>query len=317
MDGAGGGTNDDQNRLAEVERQLAELWAEVQRLGRDVRRLSGGKGELPDGGSRWGAGAQPEVVLTVFVSVERQVPGGPVTVVPLKSTVVVHAPAELCRRWETGMPAPLRQQADSLLDGVRERLAGQLAEFAIDPMWGPATARWCVTDIGGFDAAARLFGGLDTWSHSAVASWVTQVSDAIDMPGAMADGAGAVIGLAVPLPIDRPLRDLSRITQVAGVAFAVLTGNPVLACASLKALAHDQLIDLVAKGIRDVAFKLVIPTGTQQRIRSGPAPPPEPVSPEEAELVRRIECRNRAGNPRQPKPVSSKKPKPSNPGFGP
>ena len=336
MDGAGGGTNDDQNRLAEVERQLAELRAEVQRLGRDVGRLSGGTSELPDGGSRWGAAAQPEVVLTVFVSVKRQipplvrgVPGGRVTVVPLKSTVVVHAPAELCRRWEPGMlmPAPLRQQANSLLDGVRERLAGQLAGFAMDPMWDLATADWYVTDIGGFDAAARLFGDLDTWSHSAVASWVTQVSVAIGMPGAMADGAGVVIGFAVPLPIDRPLKALSRITQVAGVAFAVLTGNPVLACASLKALAHDQLIDLVVKGIRDVAsLKPVIPTGTQQPIRSGPAAQPigsgparpsGPVSPEEAEQVRRVEERMARGTVPPSEPVPPKEPKPWNPGFGP
>ena len=111
MDGAGGGTNEDRNRLAEVERQLAELRAEVQRLGRDVLRLSGGTGGLPDRGPQRGAAAQPEVVLTVFVSVGRQrpprlrgVPGGPVTVAPLKSTVVVHAPAELRRGWETGMP---------------------------------------------------------------------------------------------------------------------------------------------------------------------------------------------------------------------
>jgi hypothetical protein len=74
MDGAGGGTNEDRNRLAEVERQLAELRAEVQRLGRDVLRLSGGTGGLPDRGPQRGAAAQPEVVLTVFVSVGRQRP---------------------------------------------------------------------------------------------------------------------------------------------------------------------------------------------------------------------------------------------------
>jgi hypothetical protein len=300
MDDGGSGTNDDRNRLAEVERQLAELRAEVEQLREDVRRLSGGTGEMPDRGPQRSADAQPNVVLTAFVSVAgrpRRAESGSGIVVPLKSTVVVTAPAELWREWETGVPPPgplgdlacrlLDEVQEGVLEGVRkgvpEWLAERFAQIAIDPVWEPASRDWHVTDIGGFEAAARSFSDLDTWSHSAVASWVTDVGNAIGMPGAMANGAGAVIGLAVPLPFDQPLKELSQVIQVAGVAFGIVTGNAPLACASLKALAHDQLIDLVAREVRGVtSVKLFKPGHASPRRPDRPAPvvmPEEPVRP--------------------------------------
>ncbi len=168
MDGWGS-SNDDRNRLAEVERQLAELRAEVQELRREIRRLGGGGArERPGGEMQQGApGDVPQIVLTVLVSAERpsqseqvspapsglagELPGVRITDVPLRSTVVVHAPAERLRGWDSGMPAPapLQEQADRVLDGVRERLAERATETGLNPVWDAATTRWYVTDSEG------------------------------------------------------------------------------------------------------------------------------------------------------------------------
>jgi periplasmic divalent cation tolerance protein len=213
----------------------------------------------------------PEMVLTVFVSVQRppqceqvpqapldvpgKVPGGRITDMALESTVVVHAPADRLRGWENGMtaPAPLREQADRLLNEIGERLAGQATETGVNPVWDVTTTRWHVTDFGGFEHAAEMFSGLDNRAHQAVAAWVQDVGSAIGMPGAVAGDVGEVIGLAIPLPIDRPLIEASRVIQVAGIAFAVATGNAPLACASIKAYAHDRLINFMARGILNAA----------------------------------------------------------------
>jgi hypothetical protein len=267
MDGRSS-SNDDRDRLAEMERQLAELRAEVEELRREIQRLGDGTRERPSGEMQQGpAGDVPEIVLTVLVSAKRpsqggqvspalsgsagELPGVRLTDMPLRSTVVVHAPAERLRGWDSHMPAPapLQEQAERLLDGIRERLAERATETGLNPVWDAATARWYVTDFGGFERAAEVFGDLDNWGHQAVAAWVEDVDRAIDMPRAVAGDVGEVIGLAIPLPIDRPLIDASRVIQIAGVAFAAATGNMPLACASLKSLAHDRLVDFMAKGL--------------------------------------------------------------------
>ena len=264
--------NDDRNRLAEVERQLAELRAEVEELRREIQRLSDGTRARPSDEIQQGsAGDVPEIVLTVLVSAERPSQGGQVSPalsglaeklprvpsidMPLRSTVVVHAPSGRLRGWESDMPAPapLKEQADRLLDGIRERLATRATETGLNPVWDAATTEWYVTDFGGFERVAEMFGDLDNWGHQAVAAWVGDVGRMIDMPTAVAGDVGEVIGLAIPLPIDRPLIDASRVIQVAGVAFAAATGNMPLACASLKSLAHDRLIDFMAKRLLNAA----------------------------------------------------------------
>ena len=260
--------DDDQNRLAQVERQLSELRGEVQELRRELRRLGGGAREQSAGEMQQGpAGDVPEIVLTVLVSAEcpsqseqaplamsgltGELPGVRATDVLLRSTVVVHAPAERLREWDSGVRAraPLQEHADRLLNEVGERLAQQAAQTGLNPVWDTETTRWHVTDFGGFERAAEMFGGLDNWGHEAVGAWVKDVGGVIGIPDAVAGDVGEVIGFAIPLPIDRPLSALSRGIQVAGVVFAATTGNAPLFCASLKAMAHDRLIDFMAKRI--------------------------------------------------------------------
>jgi hypothetical protein len=289
MDGRSS-SNDDRNRLAEMERQLAELRAEVEELRREIQRLGDGTRQRPSGGMQQGPASDvPEIVLTVLVSGKRpsqggqvspalsgsagELPGVRITDMPLRSTVVVHAPADRLRGWDSNMPAPapLQEQAHRLLDGIRERLAERATETGLNPVWDAATTRWYVTDFGGFERAAEVFGDLDNWGHQAVAAWVEDVDRAIDMPRAVAGDVGEVIGLAIPLPIDRPLIDASRVIQVAGVAFAAATGNMPLACASLKSLAHDRLVDFMAKRLLNAV------TG-RGNDRTSPRQEPDPAS---------------------------------------
>jgi hypothetical protein len=315
-----GSHNGDQARLDRVEEQLAELRAEVAQLKRILSR-SGGEPESERGGDLLNSGpataragvraglsmrsAQAEVVLTVFVSghsryrIQYGVSWSPVDAFAetrVNPAVVVHAPPEL-RDWARTRPAPLREHAESLLEGVKERLTDTAAGQVVNAVWEPATTGWQVTGFWGFDSAAGVTDDLDNWSHREAGNWAAQLGGAAGLPGGIADGAGAVIRYLVPLPVDRPLEDLSRVIKVAGIVVFALAGGHVLACASLKSLVHQELTDLLARQLRTVISSQ--PAGPEPGWPPGRRPlrPPR-MSIEESLAQRRPHQRMRPGQPR-------------------
>jgi hypothetical protein len=238
-----GGLPGDQDRLARVERQLAELQAEVAQLKRILSR----SGDEPDdepgddllkaaGSSRSDASAggvgrptHAQVVLTIFAAappvysrsvqiLAAELVGASAKPPQVKAVVYVHAPPEL-HDWarEQPAPAPLREHAELVIKGVQERLTDGLAGLFVNAVWQPATADWRVADFGGFDRVSGLPDDLDNWGHREIGTWAARLGLVAGLPGSAADGIGAVVGYLVPLPADRHLEDLSRVIRVAGI----------------------------------------------------------------------------------------------------
>jgi hypothetical protein len=141
--------------------------------------------------------------------------------------------------WVADSPRQLRR-------GITEELSKAIADRTTRPEWDAITVKWDVTDFGGFNSAGDLVQNLETWEHHRVGQWFSQVGSAAGLPTSLTGGAGDVLGLAVPLPGEHFLDQLSTVIHLAGVAFAVASGNPALACASLKSLAHTAMIDIVS-----------------------------------------------------------------------
>ena len=191
-------SNDDQARLAHVERQLAALQAEVAQLKRRLTWPGEAGNEL---GNDRPSPAFSEVALTVFVAIDHQPPrtavpdqSGIVSVTPTRvvtatPVVVVQAPPEL-QNWARGKPDPLVRHAESLLAGVKERLGEAVADQFVNVVW--KQMNWQVTDFGGFAGAADLLDHLDSMAHRAVGAWLAELGRGLGVPGPIAAGAGAV-----------------------------------------------------------------------------------------------------------------------------
>ncbi len=254
---------DDQARLTRVERQLAELLEEVAQLKRRLTRSGEPGDEL---GNDPLSPAFSEVVLTVFVAVVSVTPTGVVTATPV---VVVQAPPER-QDWARGRPGSLVRHAESLLEGVKERLGEAVAEQIVNVVLNEVN--WQVTDFGGFAGAADLLGHLDSMAHRAVGTWLAELGRGLGVPGPIAAGAGAVIGCLVPLPmIDRPLGIASLAIAITGAAVFTIVGGKVMVCASFKELVHQALTDLLAKELRSV-----LPALTLEPARPASLPTPQP-----------------------------------------
>jgi hypothetical protein len=288
--GGDGSTGGEADRLARVERQLAELLAEVAQLKRMLSRaLDRERGSgLPDGSLaaqvgvdvRAGSGRDgeyAEVVLAVLAAGPGYVRFADTVFAAdpaVQVRAVVYAPAEL-HGWVSQEPSPLAEDARELVDGIRERLSQQAAGRIVNIVWAPATDRWQVTDFGGFDRMAGYPTRLDDWDHQQAGALAAKVGTAAGLPANVAQGAGFLIRYVVPLPLDGALQDLTRVIQVAGIAAFALPGGHVLACASLKSLIHDEVADLVAKQLRGAIWLEPAAPGSRQRpiTESAPARP--------------------------------------------
>jgi hypothetical protein len=146
----------------------------------------------------------------------------------------------------------IEDAAQHLVGQMYQRVTEDIATEAIQPEWNRITLQWAPTrDFGGFNSAAELARNLETWEHRAAGRWLAQVGTAAGVPSGVA-GAGIAVGTVVPLPGAQALGQLPIAANLAGVAFALATGNPVLACASLKSLAHEALIKAVSAEIRTI-----------------------------------------------------------------
>jgi hypothetical protein len=268
-----------EERLARAEKQLAELQAEVAELKRILGQSDiGHAGELHDGvcdGSvaasapTSGSGglvmdpACAEVRLTILAVAAPQAdpyraqgsvledPADAGTWTHLDPVVFVQAPREL-QDWASRHPELLSGHAKSMLETMREQFSQSAASWLVDSAWEPAAAAWRVTDFADFDILSGLSEAVGNWEHQEAGAFAEQLGRITGLSGIAVDGAGVVVRYLVPLPGDQALEDFSRLIKVAGIVAFGLAGGHVLACASLKSLVHDELIDLVANGISSV-----------------------------------------------------------------
>jgi hypothetical protein len=274
-------------RIARVEEQLAELQAEVAELKRLLSRPGSQSNFEPDNGLLSGGAAtlsldeestdlvkpaaRSEVVLTILAGAgahrdPHPAHGGPPEFRPI---VFVDTSPELAG-WARGQPEVLREHAASLIEGMQERLSQGAAGILVDVVWEPVTAPWHVTDFGGFESLSGLPGALDNWSHEELGNWVSKLGHLGGLPDSAANAAGVVIRYTVPLPIDKPLENLSRGIQVAGIVAFAIAGGHVLACEALKSFVRDELIDSLAGKLRKVIWPQADDLGPTPDARDDP-----------------------------------------------
>ena len=162
------------------------------------------------------------LVLVIFLTVDESVRRPSITPV-----VVVVGPSWVPQRSD--YVNRIEDAARRLVGQMYQRVTEDIATEAIQPEWNLITLQWAPTrDFGRFDSAAELARNLETWEHRAAGRWLAQVGTAAGVPSGVA-GAGIAVGIAVPLPGAQALGQLSIAVNLAGVAFALATGNPVLA----------------------------------------------------------------------------------------
>jgi hypothetical protein len=205
----------------------------------------------------WPAHSDPpgddRLVLVIFLAVDESVQGPRIT-----PTVIVVGPSWVMQRPDYA--TRVEDGANRLVGEMNKRVVKDIATQAIQPEWNRITLHWAPTpDFGRFNSAAELARNLETWEHGEAGRWLAQVGSAAGMPSGVAGARIAVVAV-VPLPGDQTLGRLSIVLNLAGVAFALATGNPVLACASLKSFAHEALIKAVSVEIRAILAPRVEPS---------------------------------------------------------
>lgn len=229
-----------------------------------------GSSQAGVGSTRSGSPGDDGLVLVIFLTVET------VRRPTITPKVVVVGPSWV--RQRSDYVSHIEDAAQRLVGQMNERVTEDIAAQAILPEWNLLTLQWAPTrDFGGFDSVAELARNLDTWEHRVAGRWLAQVGAAAGVPSGVA-GAGIAVGTIVPLPGDQALGQLSIAVNLAGVAFALATGNPILASASLKSLAHETLIKAVAAEIRTILAPRVVPSPdmvdlAEDILRNGPPGP--------------------------------------------
>jgi len=137
-------------------------------------------------------------------------------------------------------------------DKVQDRIRHEASERLIAGWWKDATSRWQAQDYGGFGITADE---VKEWDHDLLQRFLANTG--------MPDPATAAVVFVVPLPGDEFMGDLAEVIRVAGVLFAFASGHAVWACASLKALVHEKLVDVVAGIMREEIAALSQVTATE------------------------------------------------------
>jgi hypothetical protein len=118
--------------------------------------------------------------------------------------------------------------------------------------------------------AAELVGHLKDELHTALIGAPAQ--KIISSWGIPADDPVSIID-AMPIgPIDRSLGDIKRWIEIGGFCVGIICGHLTMALACLKALAHDEIHNAVASGV-----KSLITGGATEEPSSTGAPPSTPL----------------------------------------
>lgn len=171
--------------------------------------------------------------------------------------------------------------------GFGGRIADAFDEYAAkqagDPVFEIISDRWAVRDPGGFNALAQADAGVQEGLHQLLLGAPTEaVCRAFGIDG---PGSALIRGIAceVALPVDRPLRTIKQLLEVAGMAAGVLLGMPVVSTACFKAFAHDQLTRTLARGVGEVVQDVLRTDAPAQGTEAPASPasgaPPPAVSP--------------------------------------
>ena len=149
------------------------------------------------------------------------------------------------RAWERPIlpdlisPKGVAGHYPQLMETLQEQVRDSAISSITDPSWEVLTQRWQTTDPGNFAGVSDRVRDLDK-------DMFRTAMNSIGVPGPVE----AALVFVVPLPFSKPLGELAVMGDVLGIAFALAAGHALMACASLKSLAHEGIIQLFKKAIK-------------------------------------------------------------------
>jgi hypothetical protein len=145
-------------------------------------------------------------------------------------------------------------------EAFREQLgraaSGYLAAKGADPVFAVATERWITQNTFPETAAAQVCNRIGNGLGIIVEKSPEKTGTQVLLPGLEApasDGTGSVLILR---PVTEATEPLTTFLEVTGVVVGRATGLQPLALAAAKMLAHDELHDLLARGLRNAARRV-------------------------------------------------------------
>jgi hypothetical protein len=137
---------------------------------------------------------------------------------------------------------------EAVLDTSAETMAQYIANQE-DPAILHELSFWRTNDPGGFAGRAQWVAGFQDRLHEyLIGHPVEEIASRAGLPDA--SGLG-LVAAAIPIPaVDSYLKAAGFCIEIIGVVTGAAVGMPILACASLKALARETLHNLIADGIK-------------------------------------------------------------------
>jgi hypothetical protein len=159
------------------------------------------------------------------------------------------SPSDREKHFDTDLSRLRDQVRDKGTDAISEYLAVRIEASALDE----AFQGWRVSDQAGLGQDLESLDGFDKDIHEAVGESFKSLMYVLEIPDSdPVDLAGSIIKL-VPIGfIDKTIGSIRLMIEVGGIAFSIMSGNPLLACACFKALVHDQVHDVLVSSIKGV-----------------------------------------------------------------
>lgn len=142
-------------------------------------------------------------------------------------------------------------------EGFREQLgraaAGYLAAKGADPVSAVAAERWITQNTFPEMAAVRVCNRIGKGLGIIVEKSPEKMGTQVLLPGLETTAAAGTGSVLILRPVTEATEPLTTFLEVTGVVVGVPTGLQPLALAAAKMLAHDELHDLLARGLRQAA----------------------------------------------------------------
>ena len=141
------------------------------------------------------------------------------------------------------------------VEDERDGILESVAEVIEDPVWDLLMSGWRTVDPGDFAALAEAISSLqDELRNYVIADPLKSLDAALGFSDLSLLGA---ITEHVPIPgLDQSLGEIKQYLEIAGIILVAISGGHILACASFKMWAHDELGRLLGKLLNKLLHNL-------------------------------------------------------------
>ena len=130
-------------------------------------------------------------------------------------------------------------------EAFAEFMASKIESAILDRVW----ESWPANEEVALANDAQYLAGWDASLHEEIGRLTTELLSDGNIPGAVLAGS---IAQLIPIDcLDKSLGDIGLIIEIAGVVVCILSGNPLLGSACVKALLHDLAHRMLVAAIKD------------------------------------------------------------------